>query len=76
LRTQQSKISENEIDKAALQEEKNDELNEKFREQWSEDTGYNDWCEALVQSVRDTATKPKEKKKPWFDYNAAIYSYR
>lgn len=25
-----------------------------------------------MQSVRDTAIKPKEEKKPWFDYNAAI----
>jgi exonuclease III len=58
LRTQQSKISENEIDKAALQEEKNDEFNKKFREQWSEDTGYNESSSSSSSSSSLLSTLP------------------
>ena len=63
-----------EVDKESIQRDQkiNAEFNECFNKKWDEETSYKDFCKALMEAARETASRPIEVNKPWFDFNKEI----
>ena len=64
-------VSKGEVDKESIQcdQKINAEFNECFNKKWDQETSYEDFCKALMEAARETASRPIEVNKPWFDFN-------